>query len=364
MFPKLNFIEENFDMNTKKVLVLIGLLLLAMLLLSGCAGATGPAGPAGPAGATGAAGPAGPAGPAGAAGAPASAAKATDLTCTQCHNATTLITGKHTSWAASKHGSGTTTAYAGGRVIPGFGGCNGCHSGGGFSDRIASGTQPTDIKTADVNASRVDCRACHKIHTTYTSKDWELETTAPVKLAVLNATYDGGMGNLCANCHQPMVVFPTAKDGKVEVTSTHWGAHHGPVASMLLGIGGAGTVKGKPSAHATSVKDTCVACHMGAGKGHDFSPDLPTCLTCHKDAKDFNINGVQKTVADKLAKVKTALTAKGLLNKDGVIVVGSYPEAQAAALWNYLMVEEDKSEGVHNSAYTNAMLDDALTALK
>jgi len=354
-------------MHTKKILVIVGLLLLAMLFLSGCAGATGPAGPAGPAGPVGAAGATGPAGPPGAtgpAGPSGAAQKSSDLTCTQCHNDTALITGKQTAWAGSKHGSGTTTAYAGAMIVPGFGGCTGCHSGGGFSDRIASGTKVTDIKAADPNASRIDCRACHKIHTTYTNSDWALETVAPVKLAVLDATYDGGMGNLCANCHQPMGVFPAAKDGKVAVDSTHWGAHHGPVASMILGIGGAGDVKGQPSTHATAVKDTCVTCHMGTGKGHDFMPDVATCVTCHADAKNFDVKGVQTAIKDKMTKVKAALVAKGLLTKDDVIVVGSYPEAQAAALWNYLLVESDKSSGVHNSTYTSVLLDFALTALK
>jgi len=258
------------------------------------------------------------------------------------------------------HGSGTTTAYAGGRVP-----CAGCHSGGGFSDRIAKGTKIADIKTADVNASRVDCRACHQIHKTGTGKDWALETTDPVKLSVIDgATYDGGKGNLCANCHQPYSAFPAAKDGKVSVTSIHWGAHHGPVASMILGVGGGGGVAGKPSAHATQVKDTCVTCHMGDGKGHDFMPDLATCQKCHTDAKDFDVKGGQTAITKKLEDVKKALTAKKLLDAKGVIVVGDYPEAQAAALWNYLMVEEDKSKGVHNMDYANALLDQALAALK
>lgn len=266
-------------------------------------------------------------------------------------------------WANSKHGNGTTTAYAGSEVIPGFGGCNGCHSGGGFVDRIKSGTKIADIKTADPNASRIDCQSCHQIHTTYTSKDWALTTVAPVKLSAIDATYDGGTGNLCASCHQPMSTFPAAKAGKVSVTSTHWGAHHGPVASMILGIGGA-MVTGKPSTHMTAVKDTCVTCHMGDGKTHNFTPNVATCTTCHKDAKNFDVNGVQTKVKAKLDQVKTALTAKHMLDAKGTIVVGDYPEAQAAALWNYLMIDQDKSMGVHNADYANAMLDAALTALK
>lgn len=232
-------------------------------------------------------------------------------------------------------------------------------------DRIAAGMKTSDIKTADPNASRIDCRACHQIHTTYTKDDFALRTTASVTLEASGATYDGGMGNLCANCHQPRTAFPAATDGKVSVTSTHWGAHHGPVATMILGVGGAGGVEGKPAAHYTTVKDTCQACHMGGESvNHTFTPNVANCVTCHADAKNFDMNGVQTTIEEKLAEVKAALQGKGLLDADGVIVVGDYPEAQAAALWNYLFVEEDKSMGVHNADYANALLDYALEALK
>ena len=54
-------------------------------------------------------------------------------------------------------------------------------------------------------------------------------------------TYDGGAGNLCGNCHQPRRAIADADaDGNIEITSTHWGPHHGPQTAVLLGIGGAG----------------------------------------------------------------------------------------------------------------------------
>jgi hypothetical protein len=284
------------------------------------------------------------------------------LTCTECHNGSSTSSGKQAAWATSLHGRGATTAYAGGRVV-----CNGCHSGGGFADRIASGTKTADIKTADPIPSRIDCQACHVMHQTWTyaKGDFPLRTEAPVTLEASGAVYDGGKGNLCANCHQPRASFPEAKDGKVSVTFTRWGAHHGPVAAMLLGVGGAGGVTGKPSAHATTVKDTCVTCHMGGEDAvHTFAPVVARCQACHVGAKDFDVNGAQAAIKTKLEEVKTALTAKGLLNEASVAVVGDYPEAEAAALWNYLFVEEDKSNGVHNSTYANSLLDQALAALK
>jgi nitrate reductase cytochrome c-type subunit len=284
-----------------------------------------------------------------------------DLSCTECHNDTNIISGKENTWSGSLHGSGTTTAYAGGRAD-----CTGCHSGSGFTAAIAAGVNNADVQeSADVNPSRVDCRACHQIHTSYTGDDWALTTTDPVTLfAFQDVTFDGGQGNMCANCHQPRTAFPEATDGNVKVTSTHWGAHHGPVTSMLMGVGGGGGVEGSPSSHVTMVENTCVACHMGEGAAHNFTPSVAACTACHADAENFDINGVQTEIETKLEEVKAALTANGLLDAEGTIVVGDYPEAQAAALWNYLMVEEDKSMGVHNPTYANAMLDAALEALK
>jgi hypothetical protein len=339
-------------MSIKKILILIAVLLAAAFVLAACAG---PAGPAGPAGLKGDTGPAGPKGDTG------TLPSAADLTCTACHNDTTLITGPATSYASSVHATGIAFSIASSRST-----CTGCHTGVGFSDRIAAGvTNPDQFTTTYANPTRPDCRTCHQIHTSYTIDDFALETTAPVPLyAIQGVTYDGGKGNLCANCHQARTVVPAAVDGMIKVDSTHWGPHHGPMSGMLLGVGGAGAVTGTPSAHYKTVPDTCVTCHMGGdAANHTFNPNVATCTTCHADAKNFDMNGIQTEVDGKLADLKIALTKAGLLDKDGGIVVGTYPEAQANALWNYLYVgQEDKSHGVHNADYAIALLDASLAA--
>ena len=240
--------------------ILVALLLLVALALAACAGSQGEQGPPGPQGPAGPAGPEGPEGPAGSEGpaGPAGAAAVTaDLTCTECHTDSTLITGKKTAWSESRHGSGE--AYVRGTSAS----CAGCHSGGGFSARIAAGLNPDEVTEGDPNPPRQDCRACHQIHTTYTSADFALETTDPVDFFVVEGvTYDGGDGNLCVNCHQPRRVFPEAEDGMITGISEHWGPHHGPQSAMLLGVAGAGDVEGSPSTHYQIVEDTCVGCHM------------------------------------------------------------------------------------------------------
>jgi hypothetical protein len=147
----------------------------------------------------------------------------------------------------------------------------------------------------------------------------------------------------------------------VEVTS-RFGPHHGPQSDMLLGIAGAGDVTGAPSSHYSMVQDTCVGCHMGGEAAkHTFEPDVTTCVACHADAESFDVNGVQTTVTGKLDALQAELTTAGLLDAEGEIVAGNYPVAQANALWNYIYIKiEDKSLGVHNSKYTNALLDASL----
>ncbi len=337
----------------RRTVVTLGVLVLGAILIAACAGAEGPQGPAGPQG------PEGPAGPQGPPGEAADMAAA-DLSCTECHNDSTMLTGKRFAWMDSRHGSGE--AFVRGTSAS----CAGCHSGGAFSERIAAGLSPAEVESGDPNPTRQDCRACHQIHTTFTSADFALETTDPVAFyAIEGATYDGGEGNLCVNCHQPRRVLPAAEDGVISGISSHWGPHHGPQSAMLLGVGG--SVEGSPSAHYSVVEDTCVACHMGAERMHTFEPEVENCQACHSGAEDFDINGVQTQVQALIDEVGELLLAEGVINEnspDGHPIVSDAPENVAIALWNWIYVShEDKSLGVHNSDYTIALLEAALEAL-
>lgn len=336
-------------MRIPRLLVLIALLAMA-IILAGCAGQEGPQGPAGPPGPEGPQGPPGPAG---------EAMTTADLTCSECHNDTTLIAGKHTAWAESLHGSGE--AFVRGTSSS----CAGCHSGGAFSQMVEAGLNPGSIENGDPDPTRQDCRACHQIHETYTAEDWALETTDPVEFyAIEGVTFDGGSGNLCANCHQPRRLIAEPVDGAVEITSTHWGPHHGPQSSMLMGLAGAGA-EGSPSSHYNLVENTCVTCHLGEGDRHTFEPSVSACTACHADAENFDINGTQTEVQEQLDELEELLIAAGLLDEEGHPTVQAVPEEQAAALWNWIFIaHEDKSLGVHNPAYTRTLLELSLESMR
>ena len=357
-------------MNKQLVRILaLGLLGLGLALaLAACAG---------PAGAPGESGPQGPAGAAGPQGEPGQAPSAADLTCTECHNDTTLITSKVAQFKeTSVHGTGESFIRGEGTD------CAGCHGSEGAKSRINAGVAPHDASVEGVvNVSPFDCRTCHNIHTSYTSEDWALTgSNQPVKFEYSDGTFDGGKGNLCANCHQIRNPKPEVKDGNIAITSNRYGTHYGTEAQMLLGEGGLG-VSGSPSTHYKQVENTCVTCHMGEERNHTYLPKVARCLDCHADAKNFDVNGVQTEVKAMLEELHTIFVDKKMLNP-ATDLWGIYdpaadtwsnpsanapltvPEAVANAMWNYKFVTYDQSMGAHNSAYAKALLEAALEAMK
>ncbi|MEZ4907232.1 MAG: hypothetical protein R2771_06255 [Saprospiraceae bacterium] len=58
------------------------------------------------------------------------------------------------------------------------------------------------------------------------------------------------------------------------------------------------------------------------------------------------------------------LQAKGVLDADGTVVTGTYPVDYVGAYFNWIMLEEDRSVGVHNPNYTRALLKNSIEALK
>jgi nitrate/TMAO reductase-like tetraheme cytochrome c subunit len=299
-----------------------------------------------------------------------STADADAAPCAACHNDSTLIAGKATQWADSTHGTGE--AYLRGTSAS----CAGCHSGGGFSLRIAAGQDPGQVTAGDPNPTRQDCRACHQIHTSYTGVDWALETTSAVNLfKIPGATFDGGDGNLCAQCHQPRSNAPVPSGGQITGISSHWGPHHGPQSSVMLGVGGFTASPGAPASHYNLLGDTCVDCHMGgagANANHSYEPQLSVCKGCHTTATSFDVDGFQTHVQAQADAIKDELVSLGALScsvdSEGVEScapsVTSAPENVGKALWNWdIIAKDDGSKGVHNPAYVQAMLDEAAAQL-
>ena len=220
----------------------------------------------------------------------------------------------------------------------------------------------------------ITCVTCHDTHISFDfendGNDYALRGLAPVALITDGTIIDyGNHSNNCINCHQPRRTGPTDDGtGNFRITSSHWGPHHGPQATLLEGIQGvliAGS-EGYPgsgtAAHRTG--SSCVNCHMGDTEsedpaGHAFIPSDNNCIECHTDGAPSEVAGLEADMTTLAGLLETA----GAVH-DGHPVAGTYPIEVAEAAWNYLFILEDASKGIHNPVYAKALIKNAIEALQ
>ena len=300
--------------------------------------------------------------------------------CAWCHDAGTHHVYPE-QWDVSVHASGNHLYAQGGTRDRGS--CMPCHNGTGFVDWL-EGNEQTETAMVPIT-----CQTCHDPH----SAKWahQVRTLAPVELGDGTIVEDGGMGQLCMNCHK-------GRRNAAEYTgpnfsySGHYGPHHGPQTDMLLGTNVPTFGKVLPmSPHYEAVENTCVTCHMAEGHtddagnvllsgSHSFNmrtpdgvPNLKVCEECHGEVgedfgeKMFFADGVADHDGDG-ADEGLAEEIHGLLHDLSMMlppldsakidISGKYifTETEAKAAFNYLFVEEDRSNGAHNPAFAVGLL--------
>lgn len=285
--------------------------------------------------------------------------------CAVCHNITTSED-VHASYLFSGHAAGGAVGYAGSRSS-----CAQCHSNEGYVDYITTGMTNEEGYS---NPTAISCNTCHDTHTTFDFEtegyDYALRAFGPVTL-VTDASYTidyGGTSNNCAFCHQPRSTPPEDDgSGEFEVTSSHWGPHHGPQATFLEGIQGAelaGLVDYPSPLSATHrTGSSCTSCHMGETSGetdgnHTWIPTPTSCTQCHSDGAPETVDGLE----EELTELAELLEAIGIVH-EGHPVEGTYTVTEAQAAWNYILVMEDSSMGIHNPAYAKALIANSIEAL-
>jgi formate-dependent nitrite reductase cytochrome c552 subunit len=351
------------------VLFIYGIFIAMTAGLVSCEGDQGPIGPPGP---------------------------TSESSCIECHANSQKITAKLYQWEHSVHATGGNNNHNATN-------CAICHTSQGFVERIAKDTNSTVATIQD--PLPINCYTCHQIHTTYTDADWAFTKTTPVTLWVGQNQLDFGKANLCISCHQsrpfspgpaeqipaPAVAFNFKPTGKVTdtvtIASTRYGTHHGPQGMMLPGLNGyeiPGPAVYENSAHtvalANNTKNACIVCHMGtvqdgvASGGHTFRViteegviNTAACAECHPNANDLRalVTDRQTKIDTLLSQLETLLIARGKWNPaTGQNKAGKYAQYEAGALFNFRYVAEDKSQGVHNYKYANALLVNSIAALQ
>ena len=302
--------------------------------------------------------------------------------CAWCHDG-----GHHvypSQWRVSKHATfehGMTRAA-----------CAQCHNGAGFVEYIKSGKQPITQNLPKVVS--LTCATCHDPHSAQNPHQLR---TMDVTLTNGETVTGGGNGTICMNCHK-------AREDAVEYTndyldnlSTHYGPHHGPQADILSGKNAVKFGQNiQSSPHLSATGDACVTCHMYPGTVDDYGnvilvgshtfrmsadsvDNVAACAPCHGDIgthfsdKKYYVNGNADLDGDGVAN-GLQIEVQGLLNQlkallpqdaNGNVAItdSSVTLTEAQAAYDYLMVEEDRSLGIHNPSFVYGILKASIEAL-
>jgi len=285
--------------------------------------------------------------------------------CEGCHSDSHRLP-IESSYPYSGHASGSTVGSAGSRAA-----CAQCHSNEGYIEYMTFGTTNPE---GYANPTRIDCITCHGKHETFDFEndghDFALRNFAPLAL-ITDPSYTidfGDKSNNCASCHQPRTAPPVDDGtGMFAVTSSRWGPHNGPQSTFLEGIQGA-QIAGSESypdigsaRHRTG--SSCTGCHMGDDSGandgeHSFIPTSTSCTSCHRNGIPDEVAGL----ADNMASLAILLEEIGIVH-EGQPVAGDYTITQAEAAWNYLLIIEDSSDGIHNPGYAKALINNSIEVL-
>jgi hypothetical protein len=308
--------------------------------------------------------------------------------CFDCHNG--QQDAQQGEWAHSVHASGENVDYTSREGSD----CVRCHQQDGFIHWVNTGT----LLPNPGNAKAIGCFACHNPHE---NGNFALRSSGPVTL-VTGDIYDVGASNLCARCHQGRGTDPNTIVDGIDVTSNRYGPHHGPQGDLLNGTIGyesfPGFVKGE-SLHRSVVTDGCKGCHMNYANSHagyevgghsvnmkdEAGNDLAANCTdaaCHgagtlqfddpvtSEPYDFILtsaggDGYQTIVQQKLDSLQILLEIAGIYNPaNGRNFTGVFADGNVVgAYWNWEMIKEDRSLGIHNFQYVNSLLDASIAYL-
>ncbi|UCD37954.1 MAG: T9SS type A sorting domain-containing protein [Fidelibacterota bacterium] len=311
-------------------------------------------------------------------------------TCAACHNAGTHHVFPE-QWYVTGHAS--PPEYPTG---PGRASCARCHTPGGFIQH-AEGDVVTD------NAwGPFDCATCHDPH----AHDNEHQLrTVEATLANGEPVMAGGSGKLCMNCHQSR----RDADPYTDEPHGHYGPHYMTQADMLSATNVVTFGKQLPSSpHLTATEDGCVTCHMSEEAGHvdeagnvnlvgehslnmvfetgtDTIFNVAACAPCHGDVgetfaekryfdgrgnADHDGDGTEEGLQEEVHGLMDQLAAM-LPAADGHDAYDPHDDvddtwtlAELKAAFNYEMVYYDRSYGIHNPAFTVALLKVSIQALE
>lgn len=249
--------------------------------------------------------------------------------------------------------------------------CSRCHTTEGFQVYLATGEEaPLE------ESSHISCFACHAPHS---NENFALRKQGSTEMFV-GGPYDKGESNTCVVCHQARPPIP-AIESTTLITSTRWGPHYGPQGNLLAGTGFyplPGSTYDNGGAHNVAIAKGCVSCHMASlpentlAGGHTFAINYEsgdnvlvnskgcTCHNWNDQTATTMADNYQASFDSSLSELGDLLFARGWLNsaKTQVTINASAPTTPEARgiVFNYLMLMQDKSGGVHNPRFAESVV--------
>ena len=324
--------------------------------------------------------------------------------CLQCHDAPN----KHrlgSYWSASKHGifaEGSHTARTS---------CFPCHSGSAFvkyvNNKVNPGYDTTTVQgqpsaTSDGNIN-INCVSCHDPHGNTNPAQLRTIVLDSLRNGYIPPSPSAGVsaGRVCMTCHSARysVKARVTTKGPYYGFAERFGPHENPQADIFFGSNGYqygdNRLTGLQSHGGLS--NECATCHMATringssvqsnhelamedttGGLHDATWAVDACKQCHgpnitkfDDIKayydydgDGTIEGVQSEVQGLLDRLKAILpknatTGEPTTTMADSLLVKNKPEV-VQGIWNYYLVKNDKSLGVHNPKYAVSLLQKSL----
>jgi hypothetical protein len=270
-------------------------------------------------------------------------------------------------WEASGHGAALEhhgiTIQEYNDEYNAFSTCWECHTSEGFiqaQDADWAGTARPAL------ASLIGCVTCHDPHSN--ENDHQLRGMDDVTVAYdynEPAVFsDQGSSQLCAQCHHARRDVDNVH-GQIENGYAHFGPHGSPQMDMVLGSGCYeidGYSYDRSHVHGTAIADGCVTCHMEVIEVHDrdhlvhnLQATVTPCQTCHTGLDSFDFNGGVTSINNMMEELITAIgwPADSLGS-------ASLTAEERMAGYAYKFVANDGSAGVHNPAYAEDLLQNAI----
>lgn len=284
--------------------------------------------------------------------------------------------------------------------------CAKCHNGQEYVRVKIDGEEPADVELTldDLPDVKISCTTCHDPHSDEYASQLRVDSDGEVAIP-FSDTDDvptmvmAGKGNICVDCHNGRR-DRGEYESRVWSGSGHFGPHGNAQGAMLFGVMG-GDLGNPPEPttyedehpHRTWNENTCVTCHMYRRDyidsenptiwGHSFEPRFERCITCHSNWGEEDEEAFWEWVEEYEAEVEALMQAFRDAwppewldgdgepeNRDTDPPSGVGPPrddpvgaAYRAALWNYMLVEEDQTHGIHNPTFTRSLIEEAIASV-